>query len=264
MRREQDRPAGLLELLDEIPQLPPRLRIEPGRRLVEKQQIGIADERAGERQPLLLPARQRRRLATAASPRAARAPITSSGDGTAIEEAAEQSQRFLDGQLVGQLRLLQLDAEPLSQRLTRRSPIAGRAPRRRRSPAPSALRRSQSSSSCRRRSARASRSIRRRGRSRSIPSTATTSLNACEDWRLVRRRRWSSGDARSDPSSDERRIQMRSETRCRYIQASISQKTASVHAPAEPARTLDRELERSRPKWITDEPRQVVRSRRAR
>ena len=58
VRRQQDRPAGLLEFLDQVPQLPPCLRIETGRRFVEKEQIGIADERAGEREALLLAAGQ--------------------------------------------------------------------------------------------------------------------------------------------------------------------------------------------------------------
>ena len=42
--------------------------------------------------------------------------MTSSGAGP-CEEAAEQAQRFEHRQLVGELRLLQLDAEPLAQRL---------------------------------------------------------------------------------------------------------------------------------------------------
>ena len=53
---QQDRPPGFLELLDEIPQLAARLRIETGRRLVEEEQIGLADERARQRQPLFLAA----------------------------------------------------------------------------------------------------------------------------------------------------------------------------------------------------------------
>ena len=60
VRRQQDRAAGFLEFLDEVPQLTPRLRIETGRRFVEKEQIGIADERAGEREALLLAARESR------------------------------------------------------------------------------------------------------------------------------------------------------------------------------------------------------------
>ena len=38
------------------------------------------------------------------------------GRRAAVEEAAEQAQRFDDRQLVGELRLLQLDAQPLTQR----------------------------------------------------------------------------------------------------------------------------------------------------
>ena len=46
------------EALDQLPELPARLRVEPGRRLVEEEQLGVADQRAGEREPLLLPARE--------------------------------------------------------------------------------------------------------------------------------------------------------------------------------------------------------------
>ena len=60
VRRQQNGAAGALELLDQIPELAPRLRVEAGRRLVEEQQVGVADERAGQREPLLLSARQRR------------------------------------------------------------------------------------------------------------------------------------------------------------------------------------------------------------
>ena len=59
VRRQQNRPARALELFDQVPELAARLRIEPRRRLVEKQQLRVADERAREREPLLLPARKR-------------------------------------------------------------------------------------------------------------------------------------------------------------------------------------------------------------
>src|SRR4249919_523460 len=52
--RQENRAAGPLELVDEIPELPAGLRIEPGRRFVEEQQVRIADKRAREREPLLL------------------------------------------------------------------------------------------------------------------------------------------------------------------------------------------------------------------
>ena len=52
------RPACLNSSI-EIPELPAGLRIEPGRRLVEEQQVRIADERAREGEPLLLSPRER-------------------------------------------------------------------------------------------------------------------------------------------------------------------------------------------------------------
>ena len=57
--------------------------------------------------------------------------MTSSGAGPLIEEAAEEPQRLDDGQLVGELRLLQLDAEPLAQRrasAAQRSPSTSTSP----------------------------------------------------------------------------------------------------------------------------------------
>ena len=49
-------PPSALEALEQRPELPARLRIEPGRRLVEEQQVGAADQRAGDREALLLSA----------------------------------------------------------------------------------------------------------------------------------------------------------------------------------------------------------------
>src|SRR4051794_30802215 len=58
MRRQHDRAAERLEIRDEIPELTARLWIESRRRLVEKEQVGVADDRAGKREPLLLSTRQ--------------------------------------------------------------------------------------------------------------------------------------------------------------------------------------------------------------
>ncbi len=118
---KQDGPARLLELLDEVPQLAARLRVEPGGGLVEKEEIRIADERARERQPLLLSARERdhARIALLLELHERDHLLRRR---TAIEEAAEQPQGLEDGQLVGELRLLQLDAQPLAQRLRVRRP----------------------------------------------------------------------------------------------------------------------------------------------
>ena len=58
MRGEDDGAAGGLELLDELPHLAAGLRIEAGGGLVEEQQVGVADQRAGHREALLLAARK--------------------------------------------------------------------------------------------------------------------------------------------------------------------------------------------------------------
>ena len=52
--RQEDRAPGPLELVDEVPELPAGLRIESGRRFVEEQEVRIADQRARQREPLLL------------------------------------------------------------------------------------------------------------------------------------------------------------------------------------------------------------------
>ena len=49
------RPAAR-KFADDVPELPPRLRVEAGRRLVEEQQLRVADQGARDRQPLPLPA----------------------------------------------------------------------------------------------------------------------------------------------------------------------------------------------------------------
>ena len=83
-------------------------------RLVEEQQVGLAHQRAGHRQPLPLPARE------LAHPRAALLPELHHRDHLgdfrpAKVETAEQPKRLFDRQLLGELGLLQLHAEPLAQ-----------------------------------------------------------------------------------------------------------------------------------------------------
>ena len=112
VRREQHGPAGLAKAADDVPQLPARLRIEAGRRLVEKQKLRIADQCAGDGQPLLLSAGEianprlgflfernlRHRLFRLDS-----LPV----------EAAEERERFADGELFGESCFLQRDADSL-------------------------------------------------------------------------------------------------------------------------------------------------------
>ena len=56
MRGEDDGSTGVLQLVDEIPEVTAGLGIEAGGGLVKKQQLGIADQGAGHGQALLLPA----------------------------------------------------------------------------------------------------------------------------------------------------------------------------------------------------------------
>src|SRR6476646_11528147 len=114
VRRENDRPTEPLELGDQVPELPPRLRVEARRRLIEEYQVGVADDRAGEREPLLLPARE----------------LSDAGVALLIElhhmdhvvhrpaalvETPKQTDGFFDGQLFAELSLLELNAEAFAE-----------------------------------------------------------------------------------------------------------------------------------------------------
>ena len=59
VRREHEGHALALQLVEALPQEVARLRVEAGRRLVEQQQLGLVDERAGDREPALHAARER-------------------------------------------------------------------------------------------------------------------------------------------------------------------------------------------------------------
>jgi hypothetical protein len=56
VRREEDRLAERPQRANRLPRRAPRGGVEARRRLVEEDQLGIADERDGEVQPPLLPA----------------------------------------------------------------------------------------------------------------------------------------------------------------------------------------------------------------
>src|SRR5213592_1310851 len=115
VRREQHRPAVGAEAADDLPQLPARLWVEPRRGLVEEQQLGLADERARDGQALLLPAGECHHARVALLLEldegqhlcdAVRLPV----------ERSKQPEHFADGELIGELRLLQLDPEAFAQR----------------------------------------------------------------------------------------------------------------------------------------------------
>src|SRR5688572_22558105 len=114
MSRQHDGAPRCTELLDQSPELPPRLRIETCGWLVEKKELGVAHERAGDCEALLLPAREctHARILLLAKldhlNHALRIP------GTAVE-AAEKVDCFADRQLLGQLCVLKLNAKALAQ-----------------------------------------------------------------------------------------------------------------------------------------------------
>src|SRR5688572_15004569 len=114
MSRQHNGAPRSTELLDQSPELPPRLRIETGGWLVEKKELGIANERAGDCEALLLTAREcpHARILLLAKlddlDHALRVP------GTAVE-AAEKIDCFTDRQLVGQLCVLKLNPKALAQ-----------------------------------------------------------------------------------------------------------------------------------------------------
>jgi len=56
MGRQEDRSPVVTEATDDVPGLPARLDVEPGRRLVEQDELGRADERERKRQAPALPA----------------------------------------------------------------------------------------------------------------------------------------------------------------------------------------------------------------
>ncbi len=94
--------------------VPPR-RVEARRRLVEEEDLGIADERAGEREALPLAPRE---LAHPRRPLLLELDLVEQRlqrPGLLVE-AAKELQGLLDGLLVRELRLLERDADPLAQR----------------------------------------------------------------------------------------------------------------------------------------------------
>ncbi len=118
---QQDGAAGPLEIQDEIPELSPRLGIESGGRLVEEQELGVADEGGGHGEALLLAAGE------PGDPSAALLfepddPHDVFNAAAPVEEAAEKSERLLYGQLFGELSLLELHAETLPQSVIVRAP----------------------------------------------------------------------------------------------------------------------------------------------
>jgi hypothetical protein len=111
---EQDRSAARLELRDQIPELPARLRIEPGGRLVEKEKIRIAHDCAGERNALALSSGQ---FPEACSTLLVELNETNDvvDSSAARIEAPKQSYRLFDRKLGGKLGFLKLNTKTLAK-----------------------------------------------------------------------------------------------------------------------------------------------------
>src|SRR5262245_17651622 len=114
MRCQQDGATAAAKLREQLPELTPRLRIESGRRLIEKQQVRIARQRTGHGKPLPLTSGE---LSNPASSFRFELhdPEQLVDRAAAVVEGTEQPQCLFDRELVGKLRLLQLHADALTQ-----------------------------------------------------------------------------------------------------------------------------------------------------
>src|ERR1035441_2503016 len=114
MRGQQNAAALQLESFDQLPKLAAGLRIETGGGLVQEQKVRIAYQRASQRQPLFLPSGE------AAHTRVHLLFKLYQRDHlgwrwTVPEETAEQPDGLQHRDLVGKLRLLKLNSQPLPQ-----------------------------------------------------------------------------------------------------------------------------------------------------
>src|SRR2546422_9759685 len=121
VRGEEDRAARCPEAADHVPQLATRLRVEARGRLVEEQEVGTGDERARHRESLLLAARELAHPCGALLLEPDQAEHLLHGVGGPVE-TAEQPYGLFDRELVGELRILQLNAQTLAQGAGARAP----------------------------------------------------------------------------------------------------------------------------------------------
>src|SRR4029077_11132072 len=105
MRRQEDCASLLPEALNDVPQLQTALGIESRGGFVEEENVGVADERAGDGKPLPLAAGQ---LAHARVVLLVEREIAQQVLGvlSGAVERTEKAQGFKDRELVGELRFL--------------------------------------------------------------------------------------------------------------------------------------------------------------
>ena len=130
VRRQQHGLAERLERADRLPRLAPRRGVEAGRRLVEEDQLGVADEREREVEPPLLAAGERCACARRPTPRA-RPARSSRRRRAARVEPGPVADGLAHGQVAVQPAGLQHDPDPLAQRARprRRGPCPSTATR---------------------------------------------------------------------------------------------------------------------------------------
>ena len=111
---EQDRLAELAEALDQLPGTPPGRRVEPGGRLVQEEQVRVADQPEGQVEPSLLAARQRLDPGAGLLAQADQVDHLPGGARGRIV-AAEQLQHLAHGELAEVAGGLEHDADPLAE-----------------------------------------------------------------------------------------------------------------------------------------------------
>jgi len=115
MRGENHRAAARAEALDQVPHLPAGHRVESGCWFVEKEQLRVTDQRAGNRQPLLLTAGERPHaridFVVELDLREDRPHVE-----WLVVKTAKERQGFQYRQLFGKLGFLERDADFLPQR----------------------------------------------------------------------------------------------------------------------------------------------------
>ena len=106
----------LADAVHQVPDGAPRLRVESRGELVEEHHLGVVDERERDEEPLLLPAREAHERGIALFRESELLEQGATVDRARVERRPEID-RFPDADTLLQLRLLELDADALLQRL---------------------------------------------------------------------------------------------------------------------------------------------------
>src|SRR6266511_1919516 len=112
VRREENGRAALSDVTDEIPEVPARLRVKAGRRLVEEEHLRLVHHRDRDRETLPLPTRELLRLLPCPILEPDRAQERHRIDPAAVEQR-EQVDDLPREEVLGERALLELHADPL-------------------------------------------------------------------------------------------------------------------------------------------------------